>query len=256
MDIYYCKRKDSYVLSFKEYIIRSAFQAIVDTDENTIGYEALSRIHIGSSDKNIRPDIFFNFLKKDECCYELLFLINKLHVVSYRKSRFYSNDKKLFINLPPDFFERIRYYPHIVDDINNMFKEYDISRNNVVAEITEGHAVCKLSLAIGAQLLSRQGYKIALDDYGNEASDFERYEMCKPEVVKISREFFLMQKYNRDYAELKILIDTFKGRSSKILVEGIEFYDDYEMLFSLGIDYFQGFYFHKPECVSSCILVA
>ena len=49
MEIYYCKHKESYVLSFKEYIIRSALQAIVDVDENIIGYEALSRIHINSS---------------------------------------------------------------------------------------------------------------------------------------------------------------------------------------------------------------
>lgn len=255
MKIYYCKHKDSYVLSFNKYIIRSAFQAIVDVDEKIIGYEALSRIHIDSSDDLVRPDIFFYLLMKEEDYRNVLLLINRLHLLSYRESKFFSKNKKIFLNLTPDFFERIRYYPQIADDVNNMFEEFDIPRCNVVAEITEGHAVCKKSLAIGTQLLSKHGYKLALDDYGDAASDFERYEMCNPEIVKISRDFFLTQKNNHDYAEFKILIDTFKGRGSKVLVEGIELYDDYKMLLSLGIDYFQGFYFHKPECVSPCVLV-
>lgn len=255
MKIFYCKQKDSYVLSFKKYIIRSAFQAIVDTDENIIGYEALSRIHIDSSRQQVRPDMFFSLLMKEERYRDVSFLINKLHLLSYRKSKLFSKEKKIFLNLTPDFFERIRYHHEIANDVNNMLKEFDILRCNVVAEITEGHAVCKKSLALGTQLLSKHGYKLALDDYGDAASDFERYEMCNPEIVKISRDFFLTQKKNHNYAEFKILIDTFKGRGSKVLVEGVELYDDYKILLSLGIDYFQGFYFHNPECVSPCVLV-
>jgi len=253
--IYYCKYKESYVVSFKDYVIRSAFQAIVDIDGNAIGYEALARININKSGKQVKPDVFFHLLMKDVYYRNVLFMINKLHLLSYRKSHFFAKEKKLFINLTPDFFERIMHFPYLIEDANKMLKEFDITRNNLVAEITEGHAVCKKSLAIGTKLLSENGYKLALDDYGDKASDFERYEMCKPDIVKISRNFFLSQKASGSYTEFKILIDTFKGNGSMVLVEGIELLDDYNVLLSLGIDYFQGFFFHKPECVSPCILV-
>jgi len=253
--IYYCKYKESYVVYFKEYVIRSAFQAIVDINGNTVGYEALARININESGEQVRPDVFFYLLMKRENYRNVLFMINRLHLLSYRKSKFFSKEKKLFLNLTPDFFERIMHFPYLIEEVNKIFKEFDITRSNVVAEITEGYAVCKKSLAIGTKLLSGNGYKLALDDYGDEASDFERYEMCKPEIVKISKNFFLSQKESGSYMEFKILIDKFKGNGSMVLVEGIELIDDYNMLLSLGIDYFQGFFFHKPECVSPCILV-
>jgi len=81
MNIYYCKYKRSYILSFKGYVVRSAFQAIADANKDIIGYEALSRIYIDKSGVQVRPDVFFYSLMKEEYR-NILCLINKLHLRS------------------------------------------------------------------------------------------------------------------------------------------------------------------------------
>ncbi|QUM79608.1 EAL domain-containing protein [Moritella sp. 5] len=255
MKIYFCDVKEAYCLIFHNYIIRSAFQAIVDVDGNIIGYEALARICLRDSGLVIRPDVFFSILKNNDESQDLLFLINRLHLCSYRSSKFFKKYHKIFLNLTPDFFERLSDFPRIIVDVNKMLKEFDIPLTNVVAEVTESSAVCEGKLARGVKLISEYGYILALDDYGDEASDFERYKMCHPEIVKISRDFFLSHKASGSYINFKALIDAFKGYGSKVLVEGVELQDDHKVLLSLGVDYFQGFFFHKPECVSPCALV-
>lgn len=247
MIISHCKKRNCYVLSFSRYIIRSAFQEIVNSNGNVMGYEALSRIEVASTGAKISPDVFFSNLKDNVGYIHILLLINKLHLISYRDSRLSSKEKTVFLNLPPGFFELILFYPQIADSFVTTVKQLKMTTSKIVIEITEEPAISEISLGVGKEMMSDRGFKIALDDYGDESSSLERYKICLPEIVKISRNFFLRQKNANSYDELNFVTSIFRHYNSKVLVEGVEYECDYEALKLLGIDYFQGFLFHKPE---------
>jgi EAL and modified HD-GYP domain-containing signal transduction protein len=44
--------------------------------------------------------------------------------------------------------------------------------------------------------------------------------------------------------------DFFKARGIKLLAEKVEDYATYKTCFNLGYDFFQGFYFARPELVT------
>lgn len=90
--------------------------------------------------------------------------------------------------------------------------------------------------------LSAAGYQIALDDF----EDFERFfplleiaNIIKLDVIAVSRE------------QLENLILSLKPFRVKLLAEKVESYDEFEYLRNIGCDYFQGFFFCRPQIVSS-----
>ncbi len=90
--------------------------------------------------------------------------------------------------------------------------------------------------------LSAAGYQIALDDF----VDFERFyplleiaNIIKLDVIAMSHE------------KLEELIFNLKTFNVKLLAEKVESYDEFEYLQKIGCDYFQGFFFCRPQIVSS-----
>jgi c-di-GMP-related signal transduction protein len=88
----------------------------------------------------------------------------------------------------------------------------------------------------------RAGYAIALDD-------FVFKEELKPliKLAKIIKIDFMLSPIE----EIKRLVNMLKGSKVKLLAEKIETYDEFENALSMGFTYFQGYFFSKPEILSS-----
>lgn len=88
----------------------------------------------------------------------------------------------------------------------------------------------------------RAGYAIALDD-------FVFKEELKPliKLAKIIKIDFMLSPIE----EIKRLVNMLKGSKVKLLAEKIETYDEFKMALSMGFTYFQGYFFSKPEILSS-----
>ena len=238
----------SYIVEFDSYIIRSAFQAIIASDGEVFGYEALSRIQCRDTGQAIRPDIFFNAVDKLENFRGILFEINRCHLMTFRLSKFYSPHMKLFLNLPPDFFDRLIKDKYTIYLFKGLLSAYGFSPDDVIAEVTEAHALDDKKLAQGVEFMSDGEFNIAIDDFGDEGSTLERVESCRPHIVKISRHLYLGNMENNQ-SYLVGLIDYFHNIGVKVVIEGIEEPSHIGILKEMGVDFFQGFLFHKPELV-------
>ncbi len=90
--------------------------------------------------------------------------------------------------------------------------------------------------------MKKKGYHFALDDYdGNEKWSLllEKVGIIKLEVqTPLIRTILLAKKLRRNYPKIKLL------------VERIEDYDTFFKLKEAGIDYFQGYFFSKPEMLN------
>ena len=244
----FSNQHSTYIVEFDNYIIRSAFQAIVSSEGEVFGYEALSRIQCRDTGQSIRPDIFFNALVNLDNQREVLFEINRCHLMTFRLSEFYTPYRKIFLNLTPDFFNRLLEDKYILYLVKGLLSAHGFSPDDVIAEVTEVHTLCDEKLSLGVKCMSDSDFNIAIDDFGDDGSTLERVNACMPNIVKISRNLYL-ENIEKNPSYLIGLIDYFHNIEAKVVVEGIEDESHVETLKSMGVDYFQGFFFHKPALV-------
>ncbi len=115
-----------------------------------------------------------------------------------------------------------------------------LPKDRVVIEVLEN---VKIDLRVINNLreMSQQGYLIALDD-------FVFTEEWKP-LVEFT-DIIKLDVLEMGEANVREAIAQLKPYNLKILAEKVETHSEYEYLRELGCDYFQGFFFSKPNLVS------
>ncbi|EAS64550.1 EAL domain-containing protein [Photobacterium angustum] len=130
----------------------------------------------------------------------------------------------------------------------HIIKSFGFNNSDIVTEVTEGESLNEIKLGEGIKKLISLGFNTAMDDFGDGQSDINRFNTLKPNIVKVSRQLYLDNIENNP-SHLISLIDYFHKSEAKVVVEGIEDESHVEILKSMGVDYFQGFFFHKPTLV-------
>lgn len=112
--------------------------------------------------------------------------------------------------------------------------------DRVVLEILETVDVDE-ELVAGVKTLVDAGYKIALDDFTFSEEWLPLIELAK--IIK-----FDVMMHNIE--EIREQIRKFEGRNVKFLAEKVETKEEYNQLKDEGFDYFQGYFFSKPDVIS------
>jgi c-di-GMP phosphodiesterase len=112
--------------------------------------------------------------------------------------------------------------------------------DRVVLEILETVEVDD-ELIEGVKKLADAGYVIALDDF-----TFSDEWMPLIELAQIIK--FDVMEHNLE--SIKSQLQKFEGRNIKLLAEKVETQEEYNVLKDEGFDYFQGYFFSKPDVIS------
>ncbi len=109
----------------------------------------------------------------------------------------------------------------------------------VIIELLEEHNATP-ALIRTLKGLRKQGFSIALDDhqFNSQMSVFEDYA----DIIKVD-----IQKY--DLNQLQPKLQELKRKGIKLLAEKVETYEQVKACDALGFDYFQGFFFAKPQII-------
>lgn len=91
--------------------------------------------------------------------------------------------------------------------------------------------------------LRRAGFRIALDDVG-ELSDELAQALPHIDIVKVD---FLLA----DRARLPALAQAVHARGKALVAEKVETREDYALAHELGFDFFQGYFFARPQVLSA-----
>lgn len=188
-----------------------ARQAILDTDLNTIGYELLFRNSL---------DNIFNEASPEKATSKVIL---QNHILGDLSSL--CADKKAFINF--DEFTLLQNAPLLFNP------------QSIVVEILETINVTD-ELIFKLSQLHKKNYIIALDDYDFTVkwdSVFPYISLIKVDIEQVS--------YDQIEGLKKRLLDA--KSNIKIVAERIETLEQYQSVKVLGVDYFQGYFFHKPE---------
>ena len=117
-----------------------------------------------------------------------------------------------------------------------------ISPNEVVVEILETVKPGKKLLAI-CKKLHDKGYTIALDDYEHQKVWLHFFPFIK--IIKLD----IRQSTQGNIDAVLAAVKNFPH--IKLLAEKVETHEEYNRMLNLGFDYFQGYFFAKPEMIST-----
>lgn len=127
--------------------------------------------------------------------------------------------------------------------------EMAIPREHVVLEVVEHLHSDSVSLSAATNQSIKNGFRIAVDDYGVEGSEEARVRMLRPNIIKIDRS--LVQSYVQGEVEAILRsIALAKEVGAELLVEGIENQEEYDAMKALNIAYYQGFHLGMPQPLS------
>lgn len=187
-----------------------ARQPILDRSKRTIGYELLFRDGPNNTFPEIDPDLATSRLLSD-------------HFLSTHYSTL--GDHLGFVNFP---------YQSLVNRIPTLFPN-----NNLVVEVLEDcEPTSELLSAIREMALA--GYTIALDDFipSKEWLPFLPFVS----IIKFDIRSISIKKAQ----QFIIKLDQTK---IKFLAEKVETHEDFQCAHDAGFDYFQGYFFSKPEMI-------
>lgn len=136
----------------------------------------------------------------------------------------------------------------VVENIKKILKKTGVNPKNIVLEITESFAINDMHRVMEIITgLKKLGPRIALDDFGTGYSSLNYIKQLPLDIIKVDKTF-IDDIVEDDYAQafVKLIVDLSKTIGTKIVVEGVEHKEQYDLLKRLGVDYIQGYYFGKP----------
>lgn len=89
---------------------------------------------------------------------------------------------------------------------------------------------------------------LSIDDFGSGINDMKVVDFYDPALVKIDRALLMdVDKDIEKQEKIKDIIKELHSKNAYVVAEGVETRGEYDFLLSAGADFFQGYYFHRPE---------
>ncbi len=137
-----------------------------------------------------------------------------------------------------------------VDTLLQKAKLIGVNADKMIIELTEScHVQEPESLAKAFHRLRKNGFMIALDDFGTAYSSMEMLKYLPVNYIKIEHSFVKdlgSDGHEIDYIIIENLLDLCKKLNCKSVVEGVENGYVKEVIEKMDVDYLQGYYFSRP----------
>lgn len=218
------------------------FQPIYSLNtKKVIGLEALARGDYQG--EVISPRFIFNYAKEQGCVLSVDRLCREKAMSAFSKQQ--ESSPTLFINFETSVLN------DVVPGNGEIMKtaaENRISPENIVIELNESYVNDSYDLMMFVDFYRSQGFLIALDNVSTGLDTMNRIMLVNPDIIKIDRAIINSIESNSYNQEVfKSIINTAKRIGAMTVAEGVETVDEVITCMLMGVDYFQGFYFSKPE---------
>ncbi|NQY87764.1 MAG: EAL domain-containing protein [Colwellia sp.] len=209
-----------------------------------MGAEALLRWHnpvLG----NVPPDEFISVAEQTGAIIPLgQFVLKQAVKQTAIWQKNFDDSFQIAVNLSPRQFRDLQ----LINVIKQTLNETNITSGSLELEITEGvllsgHRQVREVL----NSITNLGIKMAMDDFGTGYSSLSYLRTYPFDVLKIDRSFINdMTSNSKDKALINAVIAMSHALNLKVVAEGIETKQQFELLRTLGCDYGQGYLFSKP----------
>jgi EAL domain-containing protein (putative c-di-GMP-specific phosphodiesterase class I) len=240
----------SYAAIWGPFLLKSGFQPIfkMGNGPTRIGaFEALCRpVRDGVA---TTPAKFFPLVPANES-FRVELQTRAVHVLN--APAILTDHEGLYLNFDPSMFTDRSSIDIALDILDETLAVADMDRKRVVCEVTE-HRTNEINLLQLVRQLRTRGYRIAIDDYGSDASDMARVRNLLPDIVKFDAQWIshLMDSGQAGAALLKDMVAMFTERGITTLFEGIEFSWQLDLAVECGVQLVQGYVLARPQTVPS-----
>ncbi len=207
--------------------------------------EALSRWN----DPNygfLMPDRFIHTLEDSGLLYKVnLFVVSQVLRDFRRRQELGVPIVPVSVNLSRRDFEK----HDMVREITEMVDASGYPRGMLKIEITES------AFMKNQELLKREvarfrknGFEVWMDDFGSEYSTLNLLQELDFDLIKIDMQF--MKNFSvcgKNYIIISDILDMARRMGITTLIEGVETWEHYQALHSLGCEKIQGYLFNRPN---------
>jgi EAL domain-containing protein (putative c-di-GMP-specific phosphodiesterase class I) len=237
------------MMNFSSDNIIAYFQPILCADSNEIySFEVLGRyIDSDGTVKSLGP--FFNDKNTtDEEALEVDRIVRKYALKKYAEEK---RDEFLFLNIRLAWLEKFKGRPEELPTII-WAQEFGIDPSKIVIEITEEEFTASDAHIDVLSYYKNAGFRIALDDYGKNASNIERLALIQPDIIKIDIDYIHKSETSYHYREyLKSLAVFAEAVGIEVLYEGVETLAQLDICMSSRGRFYQGFLIARPQASMS-----
>ncbi len=218
------------------------FQAIIDNNIGKVSkYEALARLI--SDGKVYTPNDFLEVAVSSG-------LIHKLTEVMIRKtlehfSKLPDDTIGISLNITEEDLLTLKLREYLI----RQCAEYKIDHHRVTLEILEGvtSSAAKENV-VQLEQLRRAGFKLAIDDFGVEYSNFERLIDADIDAIKIDGKYINnLIKNKKSRIVVHSITESAHKMGIKVVAEYVENQEIQTVVELLGIDCSQGYFFSVPS---------
>ncbi|NLO08877.1 MAG: EAL domain-containing protein [Clostridiales bacterium] len=134
-----------------------------------------------------------------------------------------------------------------------ILSEYDVDYSKIIIEITETADILDVENVIGRlNILKKRGIRIALDDFGTGYSSLNYLKKFPIDIIKLDRSFInAITEEGVDTLLIKNILKLANDLKFEVIAEGIETYEQMQLLVDYNCESGQGFLLSKPLTVEN-----
>lgn len=225
-----------------------AFQPIIHSSTGRLyAVEALLRnVEVATGFHNIQE--VFDCAFEDGILYQVDIELRRKAIKKFKEIQ--CEHIQLFYNLDNRIIYNTNGHQGQTKDI---LKEYDLKQDAICFELSEkGTTFEQNALSSMIQKYKKEGYSIAIDDFGIGVSGLKLLYFSEANLIKLDR-FFIsdIHKDSKKRLFCSSIMEMAHTMGMKVIAEGIEKNEEYCMCKDLGIDFIQGFLVQKPTVITS-----
>ncbi|MFC3150571.1 EAL domain-containing protein [Litoribrevibacter euphylliae] len=212
-------------------------------NRSVFGIEALTRLNhprLGL----IFPDRFIEAMERTALINELTKYVLEKSLSQWRHWQAKGHLLNIAVNISPKEICNLDFPEYVL----NLLKENSVPPEYLTLEITE--SALELDETDSLEVLNRlsmHGVKLSIDDFGTGHSSLERLRIYPFDELKVDKSFMLHARENdNDRAIVESSVMLAKRLGLKVVFEGIENSELYNMSDHLGGDVIQGYYMSRP----------
>jgi len=217
------------------------FQGIRNNRTNEIiKYESLARLEVDG--KIYSPYFFIEIAKNSGFLVEITkIMIDK----SFAHLSQHSKEITISINITEDDLYSKKLKEYLLEKL----AFYHLDSSQIVLEILEGvSAGGTHNNIIQLKELKELGFKLAIDDFGVEYSNFERINELDVDFIKIDGKYIKNLDTNpKSYKIAKAISEFASSMGIKVIAEFVENEAIQKVVEDIGIEFSQGYYFSVPS---------
>ena len=203
-----------------------------------VGVEALARWRLPDG-RMVPPSVFVPLLEDAGHVEQLTMLMLVQSCAWWRRWRSTGLELKVSVNVSAQNLTG----PQVADRYEAVLQEHGMSPEHVILEITESSVMSDIARGLGMLARLRlKGFGLSVDDFGTGYSSLAQLSQIPFTELKVDQGFVSgAPSQPRKRAMLETSLDLARRLDLKVVAEGVETAEEWQLLAQLGCDYAQGY---------------